>query len=92
MNNQYNNTSLVNCPACQNGVSKQAVSCPKCGQPLQFANYQQPFRKSVVVSITIGGFLLAAVYTLSVIPLIIAIPSVLLLLFVSRYVNGNFQN
>ena len=41
MNNQYNTTSLVRCPACQAQVSRQAVSCPKCGQPLQSANYQQ---------------------------------------------------
>ena len=41
MNNQYN-TSLATCPACQNGVSRQAASCPRCGQPLQIASYQQP--------------------------------------------------
>ena len=41
MNNQYNNTSLVKCPACQTGVSTQAASCPRCGQPLQTANYRQ---------------------------------------------------
>lgn len=42
MNNQQNNLSLINCPVCQASVSKQAASCPKCGQPLQAANYQQP--------------------------------------------------
>ncbi len=91
MNNQYNNILLINCPACQNGVSSQAVSCPRCGQPLQPKSYQQPLRKSFVVSTTIV-FFLATIYTQSIIPLIIAIPSVILLLFVLRYVNGNFQN
>ena len=42
MNNQPNNSSLVKCPACQQGVSRQTVSCPKCGQPLHAMNYQQP--------------------------------------------------
>lgn len=42
MNNQHNNTSLTNCPACQTAVSRQAASCPRCGQPLRTASYQQP--------------------------------------------------
>ena len=41
MNNQ-NNIALTICRACQTAVSKQAVSCPRCGQPLQAINYQQP--------------------------------------------------
>ena len=50
-------------------------------------------KKSFIVPIitTISGFSLAAVYTKSVIPLIIAIPLVILLLFASRYTNRNFQ-
>lgn len=27
--------ALIKCPACQNEVSDQAISCPKCGQPLK---------------------------------------------------------
>ncbi|MYL32565.1 zinc-ribbon domain-containing protein [Pontibacillus yanchengensis] len=27
--------SLMNCPACDNQVSPQAKSCPKCGHPLK---------------------------------------------------------
>lgn len=42
MSNQYSNPSLAKCPACQTSVSRQAVSCPKCGQPLSAVNYQQP--------------------------------------------------
>lgn len=41
MSNQYNNSSLAKCPACQTSVSRQAATCPRCGQPLLAANYQQ---------------------------------------------------
>lgn len=33
--------SLVPCPACRNDVSPQAPSCPKCGQPLGNAAFNQ---------------------------------------------------
>ena len=76
MNNLLNNTSLANCPACQTAVSRQAVSCPRCGQPLQTTNYQpqqfqqnfsQPVSKKGGVGKTFGvgclgliGFLVVA--------------------------------
>lgn len=42
MNSQYNTASLTKCSACQNIISKQAVSCPKCGQPQVTNNFRQP--------------------------------------------------
>lgn len=41
MSNQYSNPSLAKCPACQTSVSRQAASCPRCGQPLSAASYRQ---------------------------------------------------
>lgn len=41
MNNQYNTASLAKCSACQNLISKQAASCPKCGQPQVTNNFRQ---------------------------------------------------
>lgn len=42
MDNQYNNASLTNCSSCQNLISRQALSCPRCGQPSRPTSYQQP--------------------------------------------------
>jgi hypothetical protein len=41
MNNPTNPTLFIKCPTCQAEVSRQAVFCPRCGQPFQSVAYQQ---------------------------------------------------
>lgn len=66
--------ALIICPECQQQVSDQATTCPKCGYPLSTAN--NPSVSQTTESVSTTSHTISAKHTKSKKPLIIAIAAV----------------
>lgn len=52
--------ALIRCPACQTEVSRQAVACPKCGQPIRRGFLGRgPIERAINI-LVLGGLIFVA--------------------------------
>ena len=54
--------TIINCPACGNGVSPAAAACPKCGQPMNKPSLWHKFNRSPVLIVVVLVVLLLLIF------------------------------
>lgn len=71
-------TNSISCPVCSNLCSSQAISCPKCGHPINKTDIIKKSDKNPDVS-TIGDILITVLWLFFVISFIYALGAISIL-------------